>query len=579
VKYLVLLALISAAGLAGTIHPVLQDQMENVLPGETVKICINVVGELDTGYIEVATSGMSWDEHRVFVADALKAKATETQHDLIYMLRVNGVQIECTLWLNNTIYCYATPEMVREIAQRDDVFLVEFGGALEPGKCLIEPIEFRPATPLEVSRAVAWGVAKINAPSVWGMGYEGNNIVVAVTDTGVNYLHVDLQNNMWFDTPGGYAYGWDFFDGDADPMDDYGHGTHCAGSVAGDGTAGTETGVAPSAIIMALRINYYSGGEPTWIEAYQFAIDHGAHIITTSLGVFSAANHVSMRTAEENILASGLQHSIAAGNNGPGAQTILGPGYCPPPWIHPDQPGSGGLSACVTVGATDNSDVIAGFSSRGPTNFWGSVAPWNDWSDTEALIDPDICAPGVDIVSCSWPGTTGYATMSGTSMATPHLAGVMALLWDINPPAKSMSVATCDSIMEVTAVPLGAAGKDNTYGSGRVDAYQAALAAISVGIEETTEPVIPSGVLLSAVNPNPVYSAALFDVFVEQAGPVEICIFDLTGRVTAIVSNGALPAGSNSFAWTVPESMGNGIYFIRATSGSETATSRMTVLR
>jgi len=538
-------------GTAGVIDPILQDQMDYAANGELIPVFINITGEVDQEYIDLATAGMNWDQHRAFVVEALKAKAEETQQNILEELKGFNpaqVELEITFWLANVIYCSITPGIIREMASRDDVYCIEFAGALEPGKCLIEPIDMHPATPEELGRANAWGVDQINAPAVWGMGYEGNGIIVAVTDTGVNYLHVDLQNNMWHDTPGGFHYGWDFYDNDNDPMDTYGHGTHCAGSVAGDGTAGTQTGVAPSATIMALRLNYYSGGEATWIQCYEFAVDHGAHVITTSMGVFSASNHVTMRQAEEAILTAGLQHSIAAGNDGPGAQTILGPGYCPPPWIHPDQPGSGGLSAAVTVGATDNSDNI-------------------------------ICAPGVNVVSTSWPGTSGYTTMSGTSMAAPHLAGVMALLWDINPPAKSMTVATVDSIMEVTALELGSAGKDNTYGSGRVDAYQAALAAISVGIGDAAAPVVPAGVLLSSISPNPVYSTVLFDVYVLNAGPVEISVFDIYGRKTAVIGSGSLPTGSNSFAWEVPDSMSNGVYFVTVSNGNESAIARMTILR
>jgi serine protease AprX len=582
VKYLFLLALTVAVGTAGVIDPILQDQMDYAANGELIPVFINITGEVDQEYIDLATAGMSWDQRRAFVVDALKAKAEETQQSILEELKgfnADQVELENTFWLTNAVHCSITPLIIREMASRDDVYHISFAGALEPGKCLIEPIDVHPATPEELGRANAWGVDQVNAPAVWGMGYEGNGIIVAVTDTGVNYFHVDLQNNMWHDTPGGFHYGWDFYDNDPDPMDSHGHGTHCAGSVAGYGTAGTQTGVAPSATIMALRLNYFSGGEATWIQCYEFAVDHGAHVITTSLGIFSASNHVSMRQAEEAVLTAGLLHSIAAGNDGPGAQTILGPGYCPPPWIHPDQPGSGGLTATVTVGATDNSDNIASFSSRGPTDLWGTVAPWNDWADTEALIDPDICAPGVNIVSCSWPSTTGYTTMSGTSMATPHLAGVTALLWDVNPPAKSMTVATVDSIMEVTAVELGTAGKDNTYGSGRVDAYQAALAAISVGIGDTAAPVVPSGVLLSSISPNPVYSTVLFDVYVLNAGQVEISVFDIYGRKTAVIDSGSLPQGSNSFAWEVPDSMSNGIYFVTVSSGSGSAVARMIILR
>jgi serine protease AprX len=280
---------------------------------------------------------------------------------------------------------------------------------------------------------------------------------------------MDLHNNVWHDTGAGYHYGWDFYDNDGDPMDDYGHGTHCSGTVLGDGSEGTQTAVAPGATCMALRINYYSGGEYTWIQAMEFGTTYGAAVLTMSLG--SGQGNTTLRTAEENLLTAGVYHSVAAGNDGSGASTILSSGDSPPPWFHPDQSYHGGNSAVVTVGATNSSDAIANFSSRGP------VVCWSDYTDTSPLLDPDIVGPGVSVLSTQWGG--GYTTMDGTSMATPHLAGVAALIIQANP---SLSVAKIDSIIEVTALDLGATGKDNTYGAGRVDALAAVQAALQVGI-------------------------------------------------------------------------------------------------
>jgi subtilisin family serine protease len=210
------------------------------------------------------------------------------------------------------------------------VQLVE--SAASPDAGLIEPVDVHRSTPEETD-ALAWGVSKINADDAWALGYNGSGIIVGVIDTGTDYNHIDLHNNMWHDTAAGYHYGYDFYNGDGDPMDDYGHGTHVSGTVLGYGTGGTQTGVAPGATCMALRINYYSGGENTWIQAMQFGTAHGARVLTMSLG--STHGNATLRTAEQNLLTAGIYHSVAGGNSGPGAGTILSSGDSPPPWFHP----------------------------------------------------------------------------------------------------------------------------------------------------------------------------------------------------------------------------------------------------
>ncbi|MCK4506296.1 MAG: S8 family serine peptidase, partial [Candidatus Aegiribacteria sp.] len=180
---------------------------------------------------------------------------------------------------------------------------------------LIEPVDVHPSTHEELDKAITWSVTQINADDIWALGYNGTGVIVGVIDTGVDYNHPDLYSNMWHDTDAGYHYGWDFFDGDNDPMDTYGHGTHCSGSVCGDGAQGTETGVAPGATLMAICINYYYGGESTWIQGMEFGTDNGASVLSMSLG--STHGNTALRTANENLLTAGVFHSVAAANSGP----------------------------------------------------------------------------------------------------------------------------------------------------------------------------------------------------------------------------------------------------------------------
>jgi len=584
-KLLLTALILTAAVSAGNISQPLRAEMALAGPGQLIPVLIKPVGRADVDYINSAAEDMTRDQRREFAAEVMQQTAVETQQPILLQLR--GYSEESvgqlrTNWIVNAIGCYATPEVIRDIASRDDVLWVDVKTFED---ILIEPVDQRDANPEELGRANAWGVDQINAPDVWALGYEGDGIIVSVVDTGVNYNHIDLHDQMWHDTPAGYHYGWDFADNDGDPMDEYGHGTHCAGSVASNGNAGTTCGVAPLTTIMALRVGTsFSDEQDVW-DAFEFSIDHEADIITTSLGwpQSQSPDRQTWREGEENILAAGIHHAIAAGNESGNPNDwgdIRTPGDCPPPWLHPDQTTTGGLTACVTVGATDNSDNLASFSSLGYST-WMYDAPWNDYPDSSpdiGLIDPDICGPGVDILSCNYADPDGYTTMSGTSMATPHLAGCMSLMLSANP---NLTNAQMDSLLEVTSIDLGTAGKDNYYGAGRVDIYEAVLGALElVGIEEGTGAAIEQPTLqLSRVTPNPVSGTAMISLYAGTSTQGTISVYDITGRSLAVVHSGDLPQGSNSFSWTVPQGISNGVYFLKATTPFAETTQRMTVLR
>jgi len=577
------LLILTTAAFSGVISPALQRGIESSESTELHYVLVKPVGSVDTEYIAQASQGMTSDERREFAASVMRDRAETAQAGILSQLEAQGggtVRDVQPFWIVNAIVARLSGQVIMDLAERDDVLFIRL---MNVENALIEPVDIHPADPGEGGRAVAWGVSKIGAPDVWALGYDGSGIVVSVVDTGVDYNHNDLHNNMWHDTAAGLHYGWDFENNDGDPMDSNGHGTHCAGSVAGDGTAGTETGVAPGATIMACRVANQLSAEAQLWEAFEFSIDNGADVISTSMGWCQAwdPDRVSWRESEENVLAAGICHSVAAGNEGGNPSSwgdIRTPGDCPPPWLHPEQTTSGGLSAVVTVGATDINDAIAYFSSVGYST-WMYDAPWFDYDDTSpniGLIDPDISGPGVDIVSCALGNPTGYTTMSGTSMATPHLAGCMALVLSANP---SLSPGQVDSLLEVTALDLGAAGKDNVFGSGRVQALEAVQAALEVPVAGGSPEVGARGMVLGHAGTNPASSSLMFDLYTGIPGPVEISVYDLTGRSQGTVHSGQLPEGSHSFTWGIPERTGNGIYFLVARSDIGSTTMRFTVLK
>ncbi len=447
---------------------------------ELIPINIMLTEKYPTSQLYSQISKISLSERREIVKSELKSFSETSQHNIRTYLSAKVVNNEVihghNFWITNVISCEATKAVINELSLRGDIDRIDHD---EVRNMLFgdETDITDPPNSTRGTREITNNVIKVNAPAVWDLGFTGQGVVVAVLDVGVNYNHLDLADHMWED-PDYPNHGYDFAYNDNDPMDNHGHGTHCAGTVAGDGTAGSQTGMAPDATIMALKILNDNGGgqeSDSW-EGFEFAVDHGADIISFSVGWrhWQNPNRTTWRNTLENTLVAGVVASVAAGNEGGSPSNpddVTTPGDCPPPWLNPDQTLQGGISACVCVGATDNNDNIASFSSRGPSD-WESISPFNDYpfNPEMGLLRPDVSAPGVGIKSCNAFNINGYTNMSGTSMATPGVAGVMALLMSKVPGLDPQAI---DIALETTSVDLGAPGKDNLYGAGRIDALEA----------------------------------------------------------------------------------------------------------
>ena len=277
-----------------------------------------------------------------------------------------------------------------------------------------------------IPQVLPWGVDRIDAEIVHAGGNKGAGVKVAVIDSGIDYTHTDLDGN--------YAGGWDFVNNDSDPMDDNGHGSHVAGTLAAEENNIGVVGVAPAARLYALKV-LNASNRGSWsdvIVAMQWSVDHGMQVANLSLGDSSNPGG-TVQAAFDNAAAAGIVIVAAAGNEDGG------------PVIYPAR-----YNSVVAVSATTDTDALASFSSVGP--------------------EVELAAPGKDIYSTYKYG--GYYTKSGTSMASPHVAGTAALVLAANPGWSSGQVRLR---LQDTADDLGPAGKDSSFGYGLVDADEAAV--------------------------------------------------------------------------------------------------------
>ncbi len=301
------------------------------------------------------------------------------------------------------------------------------------------------------------GVTQIGAPSAWAAGYNGKGVHVAVLDTGYDPTHPDLAGRVTKERN---------FTADQDPpgetaVDGNGHGTHVAATIAGTGKAsgGAYEGVAPGADLWIGKVlgNNGSGPEDQIIAGMQWAAESGADIINMSVGSPGISDGTEPMSQAVNQLSAstGALFVVAAGNAGPGEQTVTSPGSA---------------DLALTVGAVDGSDHAASFSSRGPR--FGDLA-----------IKPEVVAPGVDVVSARAAGTSEgnlldsyYTTLSGTSMATPHVAGAAAILAQEHP---SWNAAELKAQLVATSKTLP--DQPVTFqGAGRVDVAAAVADPVTV---------------------------------------------------------------------------------------------------
>jgi len=383
-------------------------------------------------------------------------------------------------------------------------------------------------------------------------------------DTGANYNHLDLQGRMWDGGEEFPHHGYDVYEHNDDPMDTWGHGTHVAGTICGTGTAGTQTGAAPGATLMEIKVFSdtpdVESDEFILIEGMEFALEHGAQVLNMSLGMSgdNAQYRRMMRQACDNVLAAGIVTVSTSGNMRmfqgfvPIPYNAGAPGSCPSPWLHPDQMvNPGGVSSVICVGSTENNDQISAFSSPGPCT-WADIPEYGDYPYTPGsteqigLIKPDVCAPGGNVVSLDFNTIDGYKADLGTSFAAPCVTGTIALMLSKNP---DLTPAQIDEILETTCVHL-TEHKSNDFGSGRIDALAAFEAVVDDDVVENETPQ-------AVVFPNP--SNGSFTVKCDGMSQIEV--YSIDGRLvrSEVVDQ----------EFYQIDGLANGIYVLQVTKGED----------
>ena len=549
----------------GCLDPLLSQEMNRRSDDERIEVVVLMKAQYDRSQLSRRADFIPTKaERRTFVVNELKAFTKASQHDLRNLLSemesqgmVSSVR---SLWSANTLYFEATKTALLDLSERTDIETITLN---TQHQWIAEGETPKPASD---TRETTPNITKVKADQVWELGYTGKGVVVAVVDSGVNYNHLDLADHLWDGGEEFPHHGYDIVNDDNDPMDDKGHGTHCAGTVLGDGTAGSLTGMAPEATLMCVKSIRGDGfgGAVNIAGGMEWSVEHGCDLISMSLGMVGAgvADKEILRRTCESILDAGIVALVCAGNEGmnillmmyPIPNNVRVPASCPPPYLDHDQMANPGpLSCVVAVGAVNYNDVAADFTSQGPVT----------WQDTEfgdyaynpgiGLIRPDVCAPGVGIKSLDYENTSGYTNMDGTSQATPCVAGIVALMLQKNP---ELTPAEICRILEETSVKLTPT-KSNVTGVGRVDAL-AAVNAVQAwdGIAEQNDNQ-------ALVFPNPSQDA--FTVQCDDMTRIEV--FSMDGRlVKTMESNGSQ---------CQIEGLENGVYVLQISRGGRKLVQRI----
>ena len=466
--------LLAIPAMAGFLKPPLDKVLAESTPDSKIKVIAVMADQVDNEALNLRLKNAraTFAQRHYEVINSLQQKASLTQRPLVQFLdalekegKVDNIR---SFWITNAIAFTGTPEAIRQVAELEYIDNVEYDLPIE----LIEPIKGQFGEPVISSHSQ--GLDVIHAPQVWAMGYTGAGRLVSNIDTGVDGTHPALSSRWrgnnghpasqcWYDPVGNTTY-----------PEDYGqHGTHTMGTICGRSQTTYDTvGVAIDAQWIACATIDNGATTQEMIASFQFVADPDDNPFTTSdvpdvvsnswgwspfwVGYEHCDN--TFWSAMDGAENAGVVVVFAAGNEGTyGSNSLRTPA---------DRASS--YYNAFSVGAIDGHTAgypIAYFSSLGPC----------ECATGDMMIKPELVAPGVNVYS-SIPGGGYEGDWSGTSMATPHIAGSVAILRQVNP---NLSVDEIKEIMLESCVDLGPAGEDNTYGHGYLDLYEAVQLAMT----------------------------------------------------------------------------------------------------
>jgi hypothetical protein len=512
----------------------LQHKMSEVRADEQIPIYILFNQHLTLNDFADISYDTPRQERRKIVIERLQNFANTQQRDVRPYLDMKVSQRAVSnyevLWINNCISLTANSDVINEIANNfDNVTMICYDRPVpieELRDVVLAQIPFNNAV---VTSTINPGITSLKVDLCWAQGNRGAGVLVANSDDGFWWRHPDVVNGLWQNlgedanangrtvniVPGGTGSSFDA--GDINGVDNDGngkiddligwdfstnnynitasdHGTATLSQVVGDGTMGNPTGVAPQAKSMVMR--NVSGESQQW-AAFQYGLLMGADVITSSLSWkwISRPNYSQFRIVTDMTLAAGSIHTNSTSNDGNSngfPLNISTAGNVPAPWLHPDQLKIGGVGGVLgTANINVSNNTINSNSPWGPAT-WGNWALWGSYThmvdpahkdyaynrtapmelpDSMGLLKPDIASPGQNTIACYVLSGTGYGPLfGGTSSATPHTAGVVALMLSINPEMLPRDIA---KVIQMTAIDMGDPGKDYRYGAGKIDAFAA----------------------------------------------------------------------------------------------------------
>lgn len=469
------------------IHPWV---IENTKDGKEAEVIVKMKARAD---LSLAFK-MKDKESRVrYVYETLLKEANESQAELRRWLEKRGIEYRW-FYTTNALYLKGDRDLVYQIARRGDVEGVYGNPWIKNILPIPEDELLTSAKYLDELLAIEWNVNKVKAPQVWAMGHRGEGVVVGAQDTGYRWTHTAVKNQYrgWNGTTADHDYNWhdSIHSGGGScgadspvPCDDNGHGTHTIGTVLGSdynpgsgqncsSTTTNQVGVAPCAKWIGCRnMNQGTGSPATYIECFDFFLapypvggnpNQGdpskAPDLTTNSWGCPSSEGCSWNTLQDSVnahYAAGIMFVAAAGNDGSACGSVNDP-----PALYQNT---------FTIGSTTSSDAMSSFSSRGPADYTN-------------LMKPNVVTPGSNVRSAYNSSDTAYTTMSGTSMATPCSAGVVALLWSCFPSMKN-DISTTQDVLQTTATRLTSIvescggdyvnGPNNTWGYGLLNAEAA----------------------------------------------------------------------------------------------------------